>query len=112
MFDTKCESTLPRRVDPETNKARIMPGNMTKRQALNWLVKYGAVTRGYPEEPAAAYLGLGVERFRAEVAAGRLPAPERYGKRLVWDKLLLDHHMNKLAGNTKGPIDPIMASIN
>jgi len=33
-----------------------MPGNMTKLEALDWLVKYGAVTRGYPEEPAAAYL--------------------------------------------------------
>ena len=89
-----------------------MAGNMTKLEALDWLVKYGAVTRGYPEEPAAAYLGLGVERFREEVAAGRLPTPERYGKRLVWDKLLLDHHMNKLAGNTKDSSDPIMASIH
>jgi hypothetical protein len=89
-----------------------MAGNMTKLEALDWLVKYGAVSRGYPEEPAAAYVGLGVERFRKEVAAGRLPEPERYGKRLVWDKLLLDHHMNKLAGNTKGSSDPIMASIH
>jgi hypothetical protein len=63
-----------------------MAGNMTKVQALDWLVKYGAVTRGYPEEPAAAYLRLGVERFREDVAAGRLPPPERHGKRLVWDK--------------------------
>jgi rRNA maturation protein Nop10 len=31
----------------------------------------------------------------------RLSVPERYGKRLVWDKLVFDHHMNKLARNTK-----------
>ena len=47
---------------------------MTKLEALDWTVKYGAGTRGYPEEPAAAYPGLGVERFREEIAAGRLPA--------------------------------------
>jgi len=31
----------------------------------------------------------------------RLSVPERHGKRLVWDKLGFDHHMNKLARNTK-----------
>jgi hypothetical protein len=85
---------------------------MTKLEALDWLVKYGAATRGYPEEAAASYLGLVVERFREEVSAGRLPMPERYGKRLIWDKLVLDPHMNKMAGSTEDPSDPIMASIN
>ena len=45
-----------------------MAGNMTKPEALHWLAKYGAVTWGYPEEAAAAYLGLGVKHFREEVA--------------------------------------------
>jgi hypothetical protein len=93
-----------------------MPGNMTKRAALDWLAKYGAVTRGYPQEPAAAYLGLGVQHFRKEVAAGRLPPPERHGKRLVWDKVALDQHKNRALdgpATTHDQIsDPIMASIN
>jgi hypothetical protein len=92
---------------------------MSKPEALEWLAKYGAVTRGYPQEAAAAYLGLGVQRFREEVAAGRLPPPERYGKRLVWDKTALDQHKDRwLDGSTAGNAgsvqtnDPIMASIN
>src|SRR5262249_2310148 len=74
--------------DPGTHAA--MPGNMTKAQALEWLIKYGSTVRGYPQEAAAAYLNLGVARFRADVAAGRLPQPERHGKRLVWDRVALD----------------------
>jgi hypothetical protein len=98
-----------------------MPGNLTKLEALEWLAKYGAVTRGYPQEPAAAYLGLGVQRFRDEVAAGRLPPPERYGKRLVWDKAALDHHKNRVLDELatcqadsaqEQASDPIMASIH
>ena len=71
-----------------------MPGNMTKAQALEWLTKYGAAARGYPQEPAAAYMGLGVKRFRDDVAAGRLPQPQTHGKRLIWDKIALDRYMD------------------
>jgi hypothetical protein len=90
-----------------------MPGNMTKLQALEWLVKYGAVTRGYPQEVAAAYLGLGVERFLEEVAEGRLPKPRKYGKRLVWDRAALDKSLGDGHGDSAGEAnDPVMASIN
>jgi len=71
-----------------------MPGNKTKAQALQWLKEHGATVRGYPQEAAAAYVGLGVKRFRDEVAAGRLPQPDRRGKRLIWDKIKLDQHLN------------------
>jgi len=50
--------------------------------------KYGAVIRGYPGQVAAAYLGLVVKHFRDEVADGRLPMPERYGKRLIWETVV------------------------
>ena len=43
----------------------------------------------------AADLGLGVKHFREKAAAGRLPARERYGEWLIWDKRVLDHHVNK-----------------
>jgi hypothetical protein len=91
-----------------------MSGNMTKTKALEWLTKYGSTTRGYPQESAAAYLGLGVKRFRDDVAAGRLPQPERHGKRLVWDKVALDRYKDKtlktLAGFGDKVPDPIIAS--
>jgi hypothetical protein len=91
-----------------------MPGNMTKAKALEWLTKYGAASRGYPQEAAAAYLGLGVRRFRAGVASGLLPQPQRYGKRLVWDKVALDKYMDKEGrGDDAAPDhDPIMADIH
>jgi hypothetical protein len=69
-----------------------MPGNITKSQALEWLTKHGTAVRGYRQEVAASYLGLGVRRFRDDVTAGLLPQPEKHGKRLVWDKVALDRH--------------------
>ena len=99
-----------------------MPGTMTKAQALEWLVKYGATVRGYPQEAAAAYLGLGVKRFRDDVTAGLLPQPDRHGKRLVWDRVALDRHMDKAldaasgrpagSGDDLPTTDPIMGSIH
>jgi hypothetical protein len=87
-------------------------GNMSKAQALEWLTKYGSSVRGYPQEVAAAYLGLGSKRFRDDVAAGRLPKPRRHGKRLVWDKGDLDRHMDKQGGVSGPDHDPIMADIH
>jgi hypothetical protein len=88
---------------------------MTKAQALDWLTKYGATVRGYRQEVAAAYIGIGVRRFREDVAAGLLPEPEKHGKRLVWDKIALDRHRDTKVG--QGPHlhsldDPIMRSIH
>ena len=74
-----------------------------------------ALLSGYPQEPAAAYVGLGVKRFRDSVAAGTLPQPQRHGRRLSWDKAALDAYMNKAAevgGATSLTTDPIMASIH
>jgi hypothetical protein len=76
-----------------------MPGNKTKAQALKWLKQHGATVRGYPQEAAAAYVGLGVKRFRDEVTAGHLPQPNQHGKRLLWDKVALDRHLDKLSSS-------------
>ena len=92
-----------------------MPGNKTKAEALEWLAKYGAVSRGYPQEIAAAYLGLGVKRFRDDVANGLLPKPQQHGKRLVWDKGALDKHMDcaaKTGDSVAQDHDPVMADIH
>ena len=84
---------------------------MTKAQALEWLAKYGTAARGYPQEVAAAYVGLGVKRFRDDVAAGLLPQPLQHGKRLIWDKLALDKCLDtKVKGGVRAPDhDSIMA---
>jgi hypothetical protein len=95
--------------------ACIMPGNMTKAKAFEWLEKHGGAVRGYPQEAAAAYLGLGVKRFRDGVAAGSLPQPQRHGKRLIWDKIALDKHMDAQFtdnGVSSPDHDPIMADIH
>jgi hypothetical protein len=92
-----------------------MPGNKTKAEALNWLARYGATSRGYPQEIAAAYIGLGVKSFRDAVAKGLLPKPQRHGKRLVWDKGALDKYMDAAGktGDAAAPeSDPIMADIH
>ena len=73
-----------------------MPGNKTKAQALQWLQQHGAAVRGYLQEVAAAYVGLGVKRFRDEVAARRLPQPNQHGKRLLWDRVARDRLQDKL----------------
>jgi hypothetical protein len=93
-----------------------MPGNMTKAQALDWLRKYGATTRGYRQEVAAAYVGLGVRRFRQEVDGGRLPKGHEHGKRIVWYKDELDGAraawIDGRAGAPQHNSDPIMADIH
>ena len=76
-----------------------MPGNLTKAEALKWLQRHGATVRGYRMEVAAAYLGLGVRRFRDEVAADRLPQPNQHGRRLLWDRVALDRHLDKLSSS-------------
>ena len=72
--------------------------------------------RGYRQEVAAAYLGIGVRRFREDVAAGLLPQPEKHGKRVIWDKIALDRHRDKKLEATGAQLhsldDPIMRSIH
>jgi hypothetical protein len=72
----------------------------------------GSARNPREEQVAAAYLGLVVKHFRDEVADGRLPMPERYGKRRIWEKVVLDRHINETTGNAEDTSDPIMASIN
>ena len=91
---------------------------MTKAQALEWLTKHGSIVRGYRQEVAAVYLGIGVRRFREDVAAGLLPQPEKHGKRVVWDRIALDRHRDKkleasgLTPQLHSLDDPIMRSIH
>jgi len=48
---------------------------MPRARALEWLTKYGAVVRKYPQEPATAYMGSGLKRSCDDVGTGRVPQP-------------------------------------
>lgn len=53
--------------------------------------------RGLTADEAAAYCGLGVGTFRAEVTAGRLPGPVAFRGRIVWDRVALDRRWDVLS---------------
>ncbi len=53
---------------------------------------------------AAAYLGMSARTFDKHWRAGKLPAPHRIGRRLLWDRRLLDDFVDQLSG--LGPPDP------
>lgn len=50
------------------------------------------------EGEAARYLGLSPTNFRARWEAKSFPQPHRIGKRLLWDKRLLDRYVDALSG--------------
>lgn len=50
------------------------------------------------EEVAAAYLGISKSRFRTRWQGRELPQPHRDGRRLLWDRVLLDRYVDALSG--------------
>jgi predicted DNA-binding transcriptional regulator AlpA len=46
--------------------------------------------RGLSRPQAAEYVGVGVTKFDAMVADGRMPKPKRIDGRTIWDRLRLD----------------------
>lgn len=56
--------------------------------------------RGLSAAQAAAYVGLSVPAFMAEVDQGKWPPPRRGGAgggRLIWDLKALDEHYDRLS---------------
>jgi len=47
---------------------------------------------------AAAYLSLATRTFEYKWRAGELPEPLRIGRRLVWDRKVLDNYVDLLSG--------------
>lgn len=47
---------------------------------------------------AAAYMGISERTFEKHWRAGTMPMPHRLGRRLVWDRLLLDAFADVLSG--------------
>jgi hypothetical protein len=54
-------------------------------------------------EAAAAYVGVDVRTFRAEVRAGLWPAPVTRGTREAWDRAALDRRADAMSGLASSP---------
>ena len=54
------------------------------------------VRRGLSRMEAAIYVGVGVTKFDALVAAGSMPKPKRIDGRRVWDIVALDFAFDRL----------------
>ena len=54
------------------------------------------VRRGLSRAEAAIYIGVGVTKFDALVAAGLMPRPKRIDSRRVWDIVALDFAFDQL----------------
>jgi excisionase family DNA binding protein len=63
----------------------------------------GISPRGLSRTEAAAYVGLGTTSFDYLIRAGRLPAPIRVGRRVLWDRGALDAALAAMAGGTSPP---------
>ena len=67
------------------------------------------VPRGLRHDEAAAYCGLTVPAFDAEVAAGRLPGPVFPDRRpRVWDRLALERAFDSLSKTSKSSTSPFI----
>lgn len=55
--------------------------------------------RGLSRKEAAAYIGVSPTTFDRLIVEGRMPAPTRIYRRVVWDLRLLDRAWDRLAGH-------------
>lgn len=55
---------------------------------------------------AAAFLGIGERAFDKQWRSGSVPAPHRLGRRLLWDRRLLDQFVDRLSGLSNPPPKP------
>ena len=55
------------------------------------------------EDLAAAYLGISKTTFRTRWQANAYPQPIREGRRLLWNRRMLDRFVDNQAGLTKAP---------
>lgn len=70
--------------------------------------------RWLTESLAAAYVGVGQETFRREVAAGIWPQPQARGAKgglRTWDRLLLDRASDQLSNPSKSAKEQMMERV-
>lgn len=65
-----------------------------------------ALPRVMDRDMAAFYCGISPNTFDALVVAGKLPPPQPvHGRRVAWDRRLLDIHLDRLFGATADAAD-------
>lgn len=65
--------------------------------------------RGLSREEAARYVGVGITKFGAMVADGRMPRPKRVDGRVIWDRLRIDAAFTDLPDDADvNPLDRIL----
>ena len=72
------------------------------------------VKRGMTEKQAAAYLEIGVDTFRDEMARGVWPPPRRIGrkhKKRVWDRKAIDLAYDRISGIGSGEAEHEAAAL-
>ena len=52
--------------------------------------------RGFSKPEAAAYIGVGVTKFKELVATGQMPKPRMADTKLIWDIRELDEYFDRL----------------
>ena len=72
---------------------------------------FGAWPRGLSRRLAAAYRGVSVNKWMAEVKQGLWPKPETSGGRQIWDRLAIDEAWDR-RGETEGDPDPLMEALD
>ena len=54
--------------------------------------------RLFGQANAGAYLGISERHFENQWRAGKMPQPIRLGRRLLWDKVILDDWVDAVTG--------------
>lgn len=54
--------------------------------------------RFFDQATAAAYFGISERAFEAQWRSYQMPHPTRIGRRLLWDRKILDHHADEISG--------------
>lgn len=63
----------------------------------------GLPARLLGQRTAATYLGIGERTFEKQWRAGDMPQPHRIGRRILWDRKLLDRWADEVSGLEQKP---------
>lgn len=99
------------KLSPTSEAAKTGTKMAPKSEAADGAAKSAATSAGSPRQPtlpawprllsrklAAAYVGLSIPAFEAEVKKGAWPAPQRHGRRVLYDRAQLDRALDVRAG--------------
>lgn len=68
-----------------------------KKRSVRSSLVAAPVPRLFDQSTAAAYLGLSERQFENRWRRCEMPSPHRVGRRLLWDRVLLDQWVDALS---------------